>query len=199
MSSRYPIPPGVVVRVVRAAADPDVQIRDLTRMLESDAVLSSQLLRTANSAMFGLRQKVASIERAVAIMGLRAVRNVALSIGIRDLVPGDGLDGFPLELYWEGSLRRAAAAQVIAERLKLDNREELFTLGLCQDIGVLERLRGDAALIERAGSAMRTSADARLAVERELGAGHDIVGAEMFEAWECPAELIVPRRYHHDP
>ncbi len=199
MSNRFPVPPSVVVRVVQAAADPDTDAGDLAKLLESDPVLSAKLLRYVNSASFSLRHKVASVDRAVAVMGMRALRNLALSVGVRGLIPAETFSEFPLEVYWEFSLRRAAAAQCLAERLELSQVEEFFTLGLCQDIGVLAKLVEDPSGSGPLAAAMREPADARLKIEQASGDGHTQVGHEMFTEWNFPEEITVPMLHHHSP
>jgi diguanylate cyclase (GGDEF)-like protein len=199
MERRFPVPPGVVARVVRAAADPDVKISELASILDKDAVLSAQVLKTVNSATFGLRSKVASVERAIAFLGIRALRNLVLSVGVRDLVPANDISGYPLDVFWESSLRRAASAQCLAEELELANVEEYFTVGLCQDLGLLVRLAEDPVLAARLWEGRGEPAEVRVAMEREEGEGHDEIGAAMFSDWSFPAELIVPIRCQHDP
>ncbi len=199
MSTRFPVPPGVVVRVVQAAADPDTDANDLAKLLESDPVLSAKILRYVNSASFSLRHKVASVERAVAVMGMRALRNLALSVGVRGLIPAEAFPEFPLEVYWEFSLRRAAAAQALAEKLELSQVEEFFTLGLCQDIGVLATLVENPSGCVQLAAAMREPADTRLKIEQSSGDGHSRVGHEMFAEWHFPEEITLPMLHHHDP
>ena len=63
----------------------------IVTVVEKDAVLSSQVLRTVNSALFGLRHKVGSVERAVALMGMRAVRITDLHDDLSDLPEADAV------------------------------------------------------------------------------------------------------------
>lgn len=130
-----PIPPTVVAKVIKMAADPDCNVADLGKVVKADPVLSIQMLKAVNSPYYGLRKKMSAVERAVGLMGIRAVRNLVLCFGIQKLSPPKS--DYPLELFWEFSLRRAAAAKELALRLNIPEPDEMFTLGLCQDLAVL--------------------------------------------------------------
>lgn len=193
-----PLPPAAMARVVQIAADPECTVGELSNVIRTDPVLSAQVLKSVNSAYYGFSRKVASVERAVSFMGIRAVRNLVLCLGVRQLTLGNFFD-YPLEQFWECSLRRAVAAKVLARYLNVTLEEELFTIGLCQDLGVLLIVGQNEDLAPTLGRAINLPADERLSLERAAGAGHEEVGARLFHEWKFPEDLIAPVRFHHDP
>lgn len=199
-TKRFPIPPGVVGRVIQAAADPSIGVLDLAQLIEKDAVLSAQVLKVANSGFYLPHRPVATVERAVALMGTRVVRNTILTLGIREVVPTGNLGGFPIDVFWESSLRRAAAARALGAHLRLNELDELFTIGLCQDLGLIVNLQRHADLSTRLASVMHEPAEERLAVETAVcEEAHAAVGSAMLREWNLPESLTVPILHHHYP
>ena len=109
------------------------------------------------------------------------------------------LGDFDLARFWEDSLRRAVAGQILAEMSGLDPMEA-FTIGLLQDLGVLAMIRRHpgrgAAWMEAVG----WDPERRREHERSLfGRTHDDVAKDLAEAWKLPADLAVPMCFHHRP
>jgi two-component system, cell cycle response regulator len=195
---QLPVAPTVVTRVIEIASDPEATISQLAQIIRMDSVLSINLLKAVNSPFYALRRKVASVEQATGLMGIRAVRNLVLCLSVKDLAPKR--TNYPIDKFWEGSLRRAAAAKILARQKKMGEEEELFTLGLCQDLGVLVRLnkensQGVTSMIEHVSD----FAETRIAVEKQNGEGHDQLGFELFKSWDFPEYLCSAVRWHHHP
>ena len=129
-------------------------------------------------------------------MGSKAVRNLVLCLVVRGLFPAQ--DVFSLEFFWESSLRRAATARCLAEWLRIPNTDEIFTIGLCQDIGVLVHLQQEPALASSLEAARGETSAARLKVEEQHdGQRHDDLAYDLLVEWKFPEDLAIPIRYHH--
>lgn len=178
-------------QIIREAASPDVAVADLARLAESDPAFAMRVLRVANSAAFGLRQKVVSIREACVKIGTRGLRSVALGLLVSDMVPV-GRDGATV---LSQVLRRAAAGGMIASSCGLAN-DEGFLVGLLLEVGILSTLRDDP----RTGEIVRAPAADRLALEERLGMRpHAEVGAELVQSLELPHEIAEAIAGHHDP
>jgi diguanylate cyclase (GGDEF)-like protein len=197
-TNNLPLPPAAMARIVQVAADPECSIAQLAAIIRTDPVVSAQVLRSVNSSFYGLRTKVVALERAVNFMGVRALRNLVLCLAVRQFSPRTGA-AFSLEQFWECSLRRAVAAKLLAKHAGLAQQEEFFTMGLCQDLGVLVLVGMSEQVAESLQRVSTLPANERLAMERTAADGHDEVGARLFGHWEFPEDLIVPVRFHHDP
>jgi two-component system cell cycle response regulator len=165
-----------------------------------DAGLTVELLRLANSPRYGFADQVRNVPQAVVALGFRTVRAHAITYAIRSAMTSISVAGFDIELFWEDSLRRAAAAQTIAEQVDYADPFEAFALGLCQDLGsVLLALR--LPHLATAIQALRQKpGQARVDAERVLtGRTH----AEEFErstiAKTLPDDLAEAIVGHHDP
>jgi len=177
-------------RIIRAASSREATVAELARLAESDPAFAMRVLRVVNSAAFGLRQKVMSIRQACALIGVRGLRSVALSLLVSDMAPV-GRDGATVLAQ---VLRRAAAGGIVAARCGVAT-DDGFLVGLLLEVGMLSTLRDDP----RTGAVVRMPASERIGFERASGMrAHTEVGAELVRSFELPAELADAVAGHHD-
>jgi diguanylate cyclase (GGDEF)-like protein len=199
LTERLPIPPPFLARFVELAADPNVETSRLAAVLKNDPVLSARVIGLANSSFHSPRSPVATVERAVSFLGLRAVRNIVLCVGVKKLYPEKELHGFPLERFWESSLRRASAARCLAVKLGLPHPDELFAIGLCQDLGILKRARLDPAVARGFARSLAEPSDERRRAESLASEPHDRISGVLLRYCSFPEDLVVPVEFHHAP
>jgi len=190
-----PILPVVVTRVTEAAADPECGATDLAHIIQQDPVLSARVLQAVNTSFYSPRCQVTSVQRAVSFMGINAVRNLVLCMVVRQLYPPR--TDIDLEIFWEWSLRRAAASNALARQMDLPP-DECFTLGLCQDLGLLVACQQHPGLAQEYAAVLQQSADERLALERTVGVAHAETGYALFRSWNFPESMALAIRFHHD-
>ncbi len=192
-----PSPPQVALEIMRACGRDDLGSAELSRIAATDSVLTAELLRVANSPYFGPGHGITSIARAITVLGLRTLRNLALCLAVRDALHRDAPAGFDPAEFWEDALLRAVGARLLARSAGCD-RDDCFTAGILQDFGLLVMLYLDPAAAASWPRLRRLDPDARLAREFELfGMTHDGVAALLAEAWELPDELGVALGEHH--
>ena len=184
--------------IVRACSNQDVSAQELSRIVASDPVLTAELLRTVNSAFFGLGREVKSAAHAVAVLGNRALRNLALCLAVRDALKPDAIPGFDMLSYWEDALRRAVGARLLASAIGSFDPDEAFTIGLLQDFGMLAMI---FAMPEQAPHWPRLRGalpEERRRLElKHFGITHDKVGFMLAKTWALPASLAMPMACHH--
>jgi HD-like signal output (HDOD) protein len=130
--------PALAVRIIDAAAQTDNSALELTRLIEHDPVLTTRLMRLANSAYFSQSQQVDSIGRAVSLLGNRRLANLAATVIVaRQFLSQPHPDGLSRERLWKHSAAVAALAQLIAERTGAEDPERAYLAGLLHDFGVL--------------------------------------------------------------
>lgn len=195
--SDLPTPRQAALEVLRASADADVDSRTLAELVGKDPALAAELLRIANSPFYGLGREVRSAAQAVTVLGQRALRNLVLSLSVRDALRDNSIAGFDVGAYWEDVLRCAAAARLLGEDRGLDG-EECFTAGLLLDFGLLAMFH---VMPEQAPSWTRLRSlapPARLEAERELfGVTHDRVALMLARSWALPDGLAQALAAHH--
>ncbi len=195
--TELPAPPQEAIRIVHACAQEDVDAKLLAEIVVHDPALAAELLRVANSAYFGFASEVASISRAVTVIGQKPLQNMVLCIAMRDALRPDELPAFPVAEFWESALRRAVCARSLAAMVNLDE-EESFTAGLLQDFGLLVMFYVMHHRISEWPRLNAASPEERLDLEMQLfQMRHDQVGLQLAMSWGLPKNLIMAMGYHH--
>ncbi|MCA9000516.1 MAG: HDOD domain-containing protein [Planctomycetes bacterium] len=198
--------PEAATHAGRVAEDPESSMEDLRLAFSRDAALCSNLLKVANSALYGLRAEVSSIEHAAVVLGRKVLRNVALAASLQTILPKAEIHrSFSVNNLWRHCLRTAAGAQILARESKAWEPEQAFAAGLIHDLGLLVEIEADrdvlASIIKQVE---QTCADEQADYIRELelqfyGADHQHFGAAMCQAWGFPTKLASVAAHHHDP
>lgn len=196
---RLPTPPMIALQIVKLTADPDCNLADAVTLIELDPSLSAKILQAANSSMYGLRQPVTSVARAVGVLGLRAVRGLILGLSLPALV-GHGKPDPYMDQLWMRSAGGAVYARELAVREGRPPDDD-FAAALLRDLGVLAMRKHfgaawDGHVTRNSRRLRRDPCDAEL---ESFGIDHADVGAELLHRWKLPLELAEPVRYHHHP
>lgn len=199
-----PTLPAVVQRINRMMADPEVGLRDLGREIAKDAPIATKVLRIANSAFYGLREKVVSTEHAASVLGLRVLKNIVLQASV--IAQFEHLakqGGFDLDAQWNHSIQTARLAQELTRASGQEfalGPDEFYSCGLLHDIGkvvLLDNLTKDYLVViekaRKAGAPLFETED------EELGFDHAAIGARVAERWGLPQVLVNAIGRHHEP
>ena len=196
-----PAPPAALAKVIRIAGDPDRSLRDLGRVCSQEPGLTIELLRIANSARYSSPgTRIRNVPQAVIKLGARAVRAHSITYSIRAAVASTSTGGLDANLFWEDSLRRAAAAQILAEYTRYEDPFEAFALGLTQDLGALLLAVRLPHLGEALHALREKPGHSRLEAERILtGRSHpeEFEHARLSET--LPEEIAFAVIHHHNP
>lgn len=192
--------PQVATNIARASADPNLGARDLARIVESDPALSAKVLQTVNSSAYGLRMRIASIDRAVAYMGFRAVRSLAMTASVSAIFKQDRAVGpYRRHGLWTHMVTVGIAARMIAARWGKHQFEEVYLAGLLHDVGIILEDQYIHPWFERAMVALRPGVNL-VDIERSVfGLDHTELGARVGEEWRLPPEILAAVRHHHAP
>jgi diguanylate cyclase (GGDEF)-like protein len=195
-----PSPPGMILQVLERASQRDCTPASLAAVIHLDPALCGKILKVVNSALYGLPRPISSIERAVALLGLKLVRSLVLSLSLPALQRQLGAAP-SLESFWKELVAGAIVAQELALRLRRPNPEDDLVAGLLRDLGVLA-LRQiapnsyDGLLAQPIEK--RTLRQCEL--EEELfGVNHAEVGAHVLRRWRLPEGITEAIRHHHAP
>lgn len=185
-----PSPPGVALRVLELTQHEDASLGDIADTISSDPALAAKLLKFANSPMAGVAQSVSSVHQAISLIGLRAVKLMALSFSLIANDDASACAGFDFDRFWSRSLARAVAAQVIARESRAHGAEEAFVAGLLSGIGQLAVATGAPADYARVLEQARQTDEPLAVVERDtLGTTCPEVGDQLLRHWKLPDTL----------
>ena len=189
--------PSIALRIIQEIKKDKSSLSELAHIMSFDPALTAKILRIANSSFYALPYKVESIERAVNILGLEALKNIALSFAIVNGLRRNTVDEFDHELFWKRSITSAVSAEMIALKLNMKN-EDTFVAPLLMDIGVLVMylMRPDDYLrvINKKKTFSMTTGEAEISV---FGFDHQEVGSEILKKWGIPENIYIPVAYHH--
>src|SRR4029077_15055307 len=121
-----PTIPTVLARILQLADAENTSGKELIAVVEHAQALTGEMLRLANSAFFGQSRRVATIPRAVVLLGFSAVRNLALSVKVWEALVA-GVARSRLEELWRHAVWVAMATKALATRLRAGDPEEAFT------------------------------------------------------------------------
>jgi HD-like signal output (HDOD) protein len=191
--------PQVATRVIRISADSSTSIEQLQDLIRTDQALSSQVLKVANSAMFGRVREVTTLTQAILTLGFSTARSVVLAASVKNLF-SRGPVGLQERLLWEHALVTALTGSAFSKALRFPIAEEAFLAGLMHDIGksvmVLKFPESYAALLRR----LQEEGGDGLSLELDtFGFDHAMVGEALLASWNLSEGLEAVARWHHDP
>ncbi len=195
-----PTLPVVAARVIELTNDNNVSMKALADTITNDQGLSAKVLRTVNSSFYGLRRRCSSINQAIVMLGLSAVKTLALGFSLVTVISEVESEGFDHVGYWRRALYTGIAAKCIARESRSGFEEECFLGGLLQDVGMvaLHQAIGRPYLDLLA----KTAGDHRQLIRlelMELEVQHPDIGALLAHRWTLPEELVLPVKYHERP
>lgn len=199
-----PAMPKVAQEILQLAVNPYANATDLAAIVEQDPSLAAQLLRYANSPLYGYRGQVDSIRDVIArVLGYDLVLDIALGLAVGRSFrnPSDGPLG--LHAYWRHAVYCASLTQRLAQLMPGLQRPRpgmAYLAGLLHNFGVLllgHLFPDECSLLDAA--LRREPARPLPELEDELlGVSHAELGAWLMQAWNMPDELVSAVRLHHD-
>lgn len=189
--------PEIVHRTLAVLDAPEASMAEAARLIETDPVLSSQVLRLANSALFAVRGKVANVRRATVLLGVRGTRQIVLSTAVADLFRSVG--GERGRELWTHSIVAGRWALALARRAGMLEIEDAAAAGIVHEFGTVvlhQYFPEEMAQVEIRKS---QGTPEREAETQMFGATHAEVGAFLCQQWTFPARIVESVLHHHTP
>jgi len=190
-----PFPP-IAARLMRLISEEEPHYKDLADLIRADPAFAAEILRLANSPVFGLRSEIGDIMHAIAVLGLNRLRGLIITVAMKEFVFGIRQHE-ALRRCWRHNLACALVSEVLAEAWWLD-KGLAYTAGLLHDIGMLALVASQPE--QYAGLINNSAYDPAsfLASERELfGIDHCEAGRWLLEDWGFPAQFQEVAAGHH--
>ena len=192
--------PAVALRAMRLAEDPDWDLQTLSATIRRDQGLASQFLSLANSAYFGARCTITTVERAINLVGIKRARSMLLAASLEGLHQNK-TSNFRGKVLWEHALSTGCVSQLLAKKHKRCDSEEAFMAGLLHDVGrpVMDQLF--TTRYAKVGDLVKSGdAESFLVAEQHVfGFDHADVGFISAKAWGFPPAFAEAVHLHHDP
>lgn len=192
--------PDVYFRLKKILESSTSSAKDIAQVIGSDVALTTRLLKLVNSPLFGLTQKIDSLERAVSLVGEEELTSLVLGISairyFKDIPP----ELMDMQTFWKHSLSCAIFAKIIASKYKDVTDETLFTAGLLHDVGKLILFKNmPYSSVETLVFARENMIPLIEAEEYVLGFTHTEVSKLLMDSWEFPDTINDIVSNHHNP
>ncbi len=186
--------PLVTQKVLKLTFDPDVTIKEISQVVSGDATLSVRFLKIVNSAYFGFSSDIKDIQHAVSILGVLAVRNIAITLSLLDIFPIKQAKEY--ENLFKRSIAAAIAADFISQIEGKKAHPDVFLSGLLQNFGMFVLMRYlPGKYIEIINTAQKYALDIVDVEEAILGTNHIRIGSIIAKRWELPIILRASIEY----
>ncbi|MEI7430808.1 MAG: response regulator, partial [Betaproteobacteria bacterium] len=199
-SGLLPSPKGPALAVVQQARQEDVSMAQLARTIQADPALVARMLKLANANLAKGARPVLAIKDAVGILGLNAVRGLALGFSLMTDKRSRNCRAFNYPAFWSRSLACAVAMHALVSASRLMQSDEAFTLGLLSRVGEL----GLASLFpdeyaDLLGSGSPSSTELLALERRSFEFDHTDLTTALMTDWGFPTSLTETVRYHEYP
>lgn len=191
--------PDICLQLRLLTEDGQSSASEISRLVSMDTALSARLLKLANSSLYGFPSEVSSLPRAITLVGIEEMNNLALATAAAGMFRGVGGSSIDIHAFWRHSVLTGMMMAEMAKKLGTEKSEEMFLIGLLHNLGKLVILEQVAHF---AGTACEVADPNQLNWERErevLGYTFSEVGAELMKVWGMPKSLLMPMTWQHLP
>lgn len=193
--------PEITLKIIELVENPRSTAQDLHKVISNDPALCARILKVVNSAFYGLPGQIGSINRAIVLLGLNAVKNIVIAASLAKLFRGGRVSPyFSAKDLWTHSIAVGVMSKLIVSRLNNSLPDEAFLAGLIHDIGILVELQ--AHRDQLVDIAERATKEDRRYIDLEsdiIGVDHQAFGAGLTSKWKFPRSFQYVTGHHHNP
>ncbi len=191
--------PDVVVKMLALVDDPNVSFRDLVKNL--DVALATKFLQVANSAFYRTRQNIQSLEQAISVLGLNAIKNILIEINVTEFLSFESEDStFDQKRFWKHAILTAHFSKILAKLIRFREFDKIYTIGLIHDMGrpfIAQYLPDEFTKID---AQVKTKEVDICEAEKEIvGMSHNEIGGLMAKKWDLTPEMAEVIKIHSNP
>ncbi|BBO86261.1 hypothetical protein DSCO28_68270 [Desulfosarcina ovata subsp. sediminis] len=201
-TTSLPAMPAVMLKVQQMLRSPATSPAQLAKVIETDAAMVTDILKLANSAFFGFRGKVSTVQHASSLLGTRRLAELITAISAGSVL-GSAMRGYNLKSgdMWRHSIAVAVTASEIAGAMSSEAVETAYMAGLLHDVGKIildpyvreRKVLFDHYLETHPGKCIQDA-------ERDLlGFDHAVIASILCDNWSLPRAISFAIRHHHQP
>lgn len=194
--------PTVASKLLKILENEDVDIRDISHIIETDPSLTLKLLKVANSPLYATKVEIKSIQQAIIILGLNRLTNIVLGISIfsKFLLTSQKNAADIMEKFWWHSSCTGTVAKTISNKIGKSFKEFEFIGGLLHDIGKLAMLQHSVDNFYRMIEIVESRGCSDVEAEKEIfDINHLEIGESIAKLWKLPVELSIIISHHNYP
>lgn len=200
---RMPSLSTTVSKVLEICNLPNASANDLNRVISLDPVLTANVLKLINSAYYALPNQITSLARAIIMLGLNTVKNLALSTAVIGAIgKSSSFSALPMDPFWAHSICVGVTAKALAAArgVPISQREEYFVAGMLHDLG---KIPLNVCFADPYAQAMQLAALEQGSLLRAeqlfVGIDHGRCGRLIAEKWRLSGSIVEALAWHHAP
>lgn len=187
--------PTIARRILEILDDPKSSVDQICAVASVDPGLVTLLLRTVNSAYFGLRSRVTSIHHALVILGIDKFRPLVVASALMQKFRA--VSKTVSQDFWDHAIRTAQWSKEIGRHLKMDEIDEVYICGLIHNTGQFVLAQHFKSEWREVESAVKSGAPRLKAEQDILGWTHAALGAYLFHLWKMSDAIVESASLHH--
>lgn len=190
----------LVNKILNTIRNPASSAGELKQLIEVDPPLCAKVLSRANSAYYGFKREVSSIQDAIVFIGYNAVNELCLSMKVGKLFESErSIAFYSRKALWAHSLASAVCAKLIYRRELGERGDNIYSAALLHDLGVMVEEQFATDDFRKALKICDGKSSFVLAENEVFGFAHPEVAEALASQWNLPAWMGAAMRRHHDP
>lgn len=190
--------PQIALRVIEVANDPRSGAADLKEVMETDVALSARVLQCVNSSAYAVRGKINNLQQAIAYLGLKQIRNLAMTASVSQLFREEQtIEPYRRSQLWYHMVSVGICGRLLAMRIRFQDFEDIFLAGLLHDIGIVLEDQHLHAHFCRVVETIDPQKPFSAAERKVLGFDHTMLGQKVASLWGFPSAAREAIRHHH--
>lgn len=195
-AANLPNIPKVIQTLIEKFNDSGSNADEISKNIQMDQVLSAKIMRLANSARYGAGRKVASIDSAVVMLGIDALKTLVVASGVTGAFKD--IPNFDKKAFWRDSFMIASICKLIAKHTNADP-ETAFTCGMMHNIGELLIHMAKPEQAVKIDQLVEAGAIRKDLQENQFAFNYADVSAELARRWNFPTEIVQALRQQIEP
>ena len=186
-----PAQPEGLLKLSVLLGEDEVDLQAVSLLVSSDMALAAAVLKAVNSARYGLRGRVQSVQQAITYLGTREVAAVTFELGLRAVFPA----ALELEPLWERASVRGLLMGRIGQALNVD-AWAAHSAGLFEECGKAVMFRHASDRYRPMLAKAENDEELLMLEHAKFGVSHDTLGAALCESWGVAPQAVDSVRYH---
>jgi len=188
-----------ISRLAQLINDENSTLQDFEEVIRLDPALVARLLTLVNSSYFGLIRRVDSISRAVVLLGMKNLHNIAITDSLQSMLHShSGATKFSPQRLWLHSVASGICCKMIAERIFAINGDDAYLCGILHDIGLIVIMEADSEAFLQLIGQLEPGGPSVVALEQQLlQTDHSEIGYILSQDWHLPEAISDAIRDHH--
>lgn len=195
-----PALPSITIEIIGIIDNPDTDVYSLSKIIAKDQVLTSKVLKVANSPFYSYPRIISTIDFAITILGFETVKEIVLSVSYINYFRNYKIKLFDINKFWTHSIISSVVCKEISKIINYKITGEAFVAGLIHDIGIFIMSQFYQNEFKELIDRIDLGKEDLISIEKDIyGCSHEEIGSWLLERWNFPVQLVEAIRSHHHP